>query len=496
MEGPSKRDPAVISGRTRQGKLVHFDRPAAGCRPGSFADVRDHRGGPAPPAGQLVAVDAPARATGLAIPVAARRGSAGGDAPATSPGRPARAAPRPAPLVLGGAHRLGQVRGGHGGGPDAPPAGGGARVVSVDSMAVYRGMDIGTAKPTADERADVPYHLVDLVDPAEEFAVQQFQQAARAAVPACRRGHRALLVGRHRPLPAGDRRRPAPAGALARGGRRPVETRRRTATASAGPLRPVGRARLRRRRPDRPRQPPPDHPGPRGHARRRSAVLVVRPGLEAYPPTPVGRGRDPLRSRGGRRADRRALRRVGGRRAARRGPPPGRPPAGLSRTARQAPRATASSWRISKRASRWPTRSSEAVRRTRAFARRQWAWFRRDPRIVLDGPGRRPGGGGAACSTRCARTGPGAGLGTATMSSAMPDDPAAPPDQAPRGAGTTSSSCWTPTTGVRSDRGRYAPCATAGSGWAPTGCIRVVRGGEPGRLVDGPAQRGRRAWRR
>ena len=42
-------------------------------------------------------------------------------------------------------------------------------LVSVDSMAVYRGMDIGTTKPGPEVRAEVPYHLVDLVDPDEEF---------------------------------------------------------------------------------------------------------------------------------------------------------------------------------------------------------------------------------------------------------------------------------------------------------------------------------------
>ena len=42
---------------------------------------------------------------------------------------------------------------------------GDVEIVCVDSMAVYRGMDIGTAKPTAAERAEVPHHLIDLVDP-------------------------------------------------------------------------------------------------------------------------------------------------------------------------------------------------------------------------------------------------------------------------------------------------------------------------------------------
>ena len=69
-------------------------------------------------------------------------------------------------------------------------------LVSVDSMAVYRGMDIGTAKPSEAERAEVPYHLVDLVDPDEEYTVTLFQTAAREALEGIAgRGGEALLVG-------------------------------------------------------------------------------------------------------------------------------------------------------------------------------------------------------------------------------------------------------------------------------------------------------------
>jgi tRNA dimethylallyltransferase len=69
-------------------------------------------------------------------------------------------------------------------------------LVSGDSMQVYRGMDIGTAKPTATEQEVVPYHLLDLVDPAEEFSIARFQTAARTAIKGIEaRGHRALLVG-------------------------------------------------------------------------------------------------------------------------------------------------------------------------------------------------------------------------------------------------------------------------------------------------------------
>jgi tRNA dimethylallyltransferase len=72
----------------------------------------------------------------------------------------------------------------------------GAEILSVDSMLVYRGMDVGTAKPTTAQRARVPHHLMDLVEPSEPFSVAAFQAAARAAADDVRRrGPRPLLVG-------------------------------------------------------------------------------------------------------------------------------------------------------------------------------------------------------------------------------------------------------------------------------------------------------------
>jgi tRNA dimethylallyltransferase len=69
-------------------------------------------------------------------------------------------------------------------------------LVSVDSMQVYRGMDIGTAKPTLAERAEVPHHLIDIVDPWEDFTVTDFADRARTAIAEIEaRGHRPLLVG-------------------------------------------------------------------------------------------------------------------------------------------------------------------------------------------------------------------------------------------------------------------------------------------------------------
>ena len=73
---------------------------------------------------------------------------------------------------------------------------GDVEIVSVDSMQVYRGLDIGTAKPTVAERAVVAHHLIDVAEPDEEWSVARFQAEARAAVADIEaRGKRALLVG-------------------------------------------------------------------------------------------------------------------------------------------------------------------------------------------------------------------------------------------------------------------------------------------------------------
>ena len=58
----------------------------------------------------------------------------------------------------------------------------GGEIISMDSMAVYRGMDIGTAKPTAAEQASIPHHLIDIVDPHQDFSVAQYLDAAGVAV--------------------------------------------------------------------------------------------------------------------------------------------------------------------------------------------------------------------------------------------------------------------------------------------------------------------------
>ena len=69
-------------------------------------------------------------------------------------------------------------------------------IISVDSALVYRGMDIGTAKPTAHERAEVIHHLIDIVEPNEAYSAARFvQDAVRLAHDISARGHLPLLVG-------------------------------------------------------------------------------------------------------------------------------------------------------------------------------------------------------------------------------------------------------------------------------------------------------------
>jgi tRNA dimethylallyltransferase len=72
----------------------------------------------------------------------------------------------------------------------------GAEVISLDSMAVYRGMDIGTAKPSPVERARVPFHLIDVCEPTDEFSAGDYLERAAEAVAAIEaRGRRVLFVG-------------------------------------------------------------------------------------------------------------------------------------------------------------------------------------------------------------------------------------------------------------------------------------------------------------
>ena len=69
-------------------------------------------------------------------------------------------------------------------------------IINVDSATIYRGMDIGTAKPTAQERAEVTHHLLDILDPANSYSVASFRRETLQCVRDIQaRGHLPLLVG-------------------------------------------------------------------------------------------------------------------------------------------------------------------------------------------------------------------------------------------------------------------------------------------------------------
>jgi tRNA dimethylallyltransferase len=73
---------------------------------------------------------------------------------------------------------------------------GGAEIISVDSALVYRGMDIGTAKPSPAELAAVPHHLIDTLDPRQNYSAAEFaKDATRLIQDICARGKTPLLVG-------------------------------------------------------------------------------------------------------------------------------------------------------------------------------------------------------------------------------------------------------------------------------------------------------------
>lgn len=72
----------------------------------------------------------------------------------------------------------------------------GGEIICADSRTIYRGMDVGTAKPTKAEQARVPHHLLDRIDPGEMYSVAGFQREARAAIHEIReRGNVPFLVG-------------------------------------------------------------------------------------------------------------------------------------------------------------------------------------------------------------------------------------------------------------------------------------------------------------
>jgi tRNA dimethylallyltransferase len=264
---------------------------------------------------------------------------------------------------------------------------GDCEIVSVDSMCVYRGMDIGTSKPGPGARAAVPHHLLDLVDPDEDFSLTQFQQAAREALEVIdRRGHHALLVGGtglylravvdDLDIPG---RYPDVAAALdAELDEGRVDVPALHARLAA--LDPVGAARM--------------EPTNRRRVVRALEVTVgsgrpfsaFGPGMEAYPvgglvQVGLARPADDIDRRidvrftgmvdDGLVDEVRAL-------AAR--------PGGMSRTARQALGYREILAHVEDGA---PMHEclEQAVRRTRQFARRQASWFRRDPRVSWAGSG-------------------------------------------------------------------------------------------------------------
>ncbi|HUF31607.1 MAG TPA: tRNA (adenosine(37)-N6)-dimethylallyltransferase MiaA [Acidimicrobiales bacterium] len=253
---------------------------------------------------------------------------------------------------------------------------GDVEIVSVDSMQVYRGMDIGTAKPTRVEQAKVRHHLIDLVEPDEDFSLSRFQAAAREALAdIAGRGRRALLVGG-----TGLYLR-AVVDDLEVPGRHPearaeVDSEPDTAALHRRlrELDPVAAARM--------------EPTNRRRVVRALEVTLgsgrpfssFGPGLDAYPPAgvaQVGLRLDPMVL--DRRIDERVTAMVEAglldevRALAAR-------PGGLSRTARQALGYRELLDHLEGRTT-FDEAVAEVVTRTRRFARRQVRWFRRDPRI-------------------------------------------------------------------------------------------------------------------
>ncbi len=76
----------------------------------------------------------------------------------------------------------------------------GGEIISIDSMKVYRRMDIGTAKPSAQTRAKVPHHLIDVVEPSEEFSAARYVELADAAIADIHARRKPILVVGGTPL--------------------------------------------------------------------------------------------------------------------------------------------------------------------------------------------------------------------------------------------------------------------------------------------------------
>ncbi len=268
--------------------------------------------------------------------------------------------------------------------PGAPSV----ELVSVDSMAVYRGMDIGTDKPPAEVRRQVRYHMLDLVPASEEFSVARFQRAATAALADIgQRGSLAVLVGG-----TGLHLRAVVDG-LALPGRYPAVAAELDASLDDAERQGQGTAALAGLH-ARLAELDPVAAGRIVPSNRRRIVRALEvtlgsgrpfsaygPGLERYPPTPVamvGITSD------GAELERRIDERVGAHLSA------GflgeverllAAPGGLSRTARQAVGYRELLAHLEGEVS-LDEAVGEIIRRTRTLAKRQRAWFGRDPRIV------------------------------------------------------------------------------------------------------------------
>jgi len=270
-------------------------------------------------------------------------------------------------------------------------------VVSVDSMQVYRGMDIGTAKPSAAEQAEVPHRLIDLADPAERFTVTRFAAAAAAALAGIEaRGRTAVLVG------GTGLYLQAVLGDLTPPGEWPAVRAGLEAWVALHPGGPAAAARALHERLDRLDPVAAARIGPANTRRVVRALEVTLgsgspfssfgPGMSAYRPQPrfsiVGVWlprvvlADRIAARVAAMLDAGLVEEV--RALATR-------PAGLGRTARQALGYKELLAHVEGGAELGSC-TAEIVRRTRELARRQRSWFRRDPRIrwhgTADDPGR------------------------------------------------------------------------------------------------------------
>ena len=166
----------------------------------------------------------------------------------------------------------------------------GGEIISVDSMQVYRGLDIGTAKPSPEERARVPHHLIDVVDLTEPFDAAQFVQLAHRAVADIQsRGRLPILCGGTGLYFKAFLEGLGPGAA----GRRRF-ARRTGSHALAGAAARTGRARSGDLRTNRPPKPAPGHSRHRGHSPDRPTLL--RPARRLAPRTTHHATRSPTAS--------------------------------------------------------------------------------------------------------------------------------------------------------------------------------------------------------